>query len=101
MRRESQAVGSPAEETMHHRVAMKTNPSLYFPRSSAGSLLSFKTTGEADDPDTICAEWNYGNGDEALQSRELQWQKMNVTFARVRNGIRRTKRRVLVSIIAP
>ena len=99
MRMESQAVGSPAGGVMYLEVAMKTNPTLYFPRLSADSLLSFKPTGEADDPDTICSEWNYGNGYEALQSRELQWQKINVTFARVRNGIRRTKRRVLVSVV--
>lgn len=78
---------------------MKTNPSLYFPLSGASSLLSFKTAGEADDPDTICSEWNYGNGSEALLSRELQWQKMDVSFARARNGIRRKKRRILVSMI--
>ncbi len=84
---------------MYLRVAMKTNPTLYFPLSGASSLRSFKTTGKADDPDTICSEWNYGNGSEALQSRVIQWQKMDLNFARARNGNRRKKRRVLVSMI--
>ena len=84
---------------MYLRFVMKTNPSLYFPLSGASSLLSFKTTGEADDPDTICSEWNYGNGSEALLSRELQWQKMDISFGRARNRIRRNGRRVLVSMI--
>ena len=78
MRSESQVLGSLGGATRYLRVPMKTNPSLDFPRAGAGSLRSSKTTGKAPDSNKICSEWNYGNGDEALQLRELQWPRVHM-----------------------
>ena len=62
---------------------MKTNLSLDFSRTGAGSLLSFKTTGEGDD---FCSEWNYGNGGANLPARELRWRQLKGVPGQIRNS---------------
>ncbi len=50
------------------------------PRAGAGGLSPPEATG---DEDSFCSEWNYGNGYDQLQARELQWKHQKDSLPKV------------------